>query len=215
MEDVEAVASACGLQLDAHLAVEDRSWWSQIALQLELDPLDRVRRLTPAGSPDLAAALGGVADVAENVIIIGEVAGALRGWPLILGGDVMEACAQPATAAPLLAAIARRHDDGEYELPDGARLRLVEMPPGTHGFADLSRGAEPVELKDGQIRVASVVDLMRIADASTHRGARLEALAYQAVLDVHHARSKTLPADRRTPSEKIDAWLRQQTPVPT
>src|SRR5579862_8500936 len=57
-EEVEAVAGACRLHLEAHLVVEDRSWWPQIALQLELDPLDRVRRLTPPGSPDLASALG-------------------------------------------------------------------------------------------------------------------------------------------------------------
>src|SRR6185312_1133875 len=56
-EDVEAVAAACGLRLEAHLNVEDRSWWSQIALQLERDPLERVRRLTPPGSSDLGAGL--------------------------------------------------------------------------------------------------------------------------------------------------------------
>ena len=37
VDDVELVAHACGLQLDAHLLVEDRSWWPQIAMQLELD----------------------------------------------------------------------------------------------------------------------------------------------------------------------------------
>ncbi|MGH2926727.1 MAG: helix-turn-helix domain-containing protein [Solirubrobacteraceae bacterium] len=44
IEDIEAVAEACGLQLDAHLVAHDGSWWSQIALQLELDPLERLRR---------------------------------------------------------------------------------------------------------------------------------------------------------------------------
>ena len=47
IEDLGPVARACGLQLDAHLAVEDRLWWPQIAMQLELEPIERVRRLTP------------------------------------------------------------------------------------------------------------------------------------------------------------------------
>src|ERR1035437_7422929 len=55
LNDVEVVARTCGLQLDAHLLVEDRSWWPQIAMQLELDPLERVRRLTPPGAPGIAA----------------------------------------------------------------------------------------------------------------------------------------------------------------
>ena len=37
-EDVREVADACGLQLDAHLLPEDRSWLPQIAMQLERSP---------------------------------------------------------------------------------------------------------------------------------------------------------------------------------
>lgn len=51
---VEAVATACALHLDAHLRVDDRSWWPQIALQLERDPLDGFggsRRPKPRTSP--------------------------------------------------------------------------------------------------------------------------------------------------------------------
>jgi transcriptional regulator with XRE-family HTH domain len=92
LEDVEAVAAACGFHLEAHLVVEDRSWWPQIALQLDLDPLDRVRQLTPPGSPDLASALGQLSVSAQHLVVVGEVAGALQGWPLVLGGGVIEAC---------------------------------------------------------------------------------------------------------------------------
>jgi transcriptional regulator with XRE-family HTH domain len=56
-EDTQAAARACGFDIDAHLVVEDRSWWPQIAAQLELDPLKRVRRLTPARSIDVAGQL--------------------------------------------------------------------------------------------------------------------------------------------------------------
>jgi transcriptional regulator with XRE-family HTH domain len=212
VEDVEAVAAACRLQLEVHLAVEDRSWWSQIALQLELDPLDRVRRLTPPGSSDLGAGLGALAASGHPVVVIGEVAGALHGWPLVLGTTVIEVCAE--TALPLTD-IGRRLRRHEYELPGGARLRAVAAPPGTHGLRDLLRGAEPIDIYGGELQVAGVLDLLRIADASDRRSARLEALAFQAVLDVQDARSKSPGPDGRTAAERIEAWLTQQTPVTT
>jgi transcriptional regulator with XRE-family HTH domain len=196
MEDVEAVAAACGLHLDAHLVVEDRSWWPQIALQLELGPVERLERLMPAGSPDIVAGLRVLASAASPVVVIGEVAGAMHGWPLVLGGGVIELCAPKTNAAALR--VAAREASG------GAQVRVVESPPGTQGLADLWRGSEPVGLGDGEIRIASVLDLLRIADASTRRSARLEALAYQAVLDVQRARRAT-PEDARTQTEKIDA----------
>jgi hypothetical protein len=70
-------------------------------------------------------------------------------------------------------------------------------------------------LPEGPVRVASVVDLLRIADASTRGSARLEALAYQPVLDVQRAHRSAPSTPGSTPTEKIEAWLRQQTPVAT
>jgi hypothetical protein len=212
MQDIAAVAAACGLHLEAHLAVEDRSWWSQIALQLELDPLERVRRLTPAGSSDVSAGLSTLAASAHPLVVIGEVAGALQGWPLVLGAAVIEVCAE----TPLLLTDGgRRLGRHEYGLPGGARLRTVDAPPGTQGLRDLWRGAEPIDVQGGDLQVASVLDLLRIADASDRRSARLEALAYQAVLDVRDARSMAPTPDGRTATERIEAWLTQRTPVTT
>ena len=215
VEEIEAVAGACGLHLEAHLVAEDRSWWSQIALQLELDPLDRVRQLTPSGAPDLADALSQLCVSSQHLVVIGEVAGALEGWPLVLGGGSIEACAEAADGAPLLTAIGRRVARDEYELRGGVRLLVVADPAGTSGRLDLWRGSERVQTPCGEIRVASVVDLLRIADASTHRSARLEALACQAVLDVRDAQRRAPARDDGPASERIDAWLRHQTPVTT
>ena len=90
------MASACGLQLDAHLAVEDRSWWPQIATALELEPIERVRRLTPAGAAaDVGKALELLAAAGASVIMMA-VAGALHGWPLVLRAAAIEVCAGPA-----------------------------------------------------------------------------------------------------------------------
>ena len=214
MEDIEAVAEACGLHLEAHLVVEDRSWWPQIALQLELDPLGRVRQLTPSGSPDLAGALGQLSVSSQHLVVIGEVAGALQGWPLVLSGGTVEVCAQAADGALLLTAIGPRVARDGYELRGDVRLRVVADPAGTDGLLDLWRGSEVVRTPQGDLRVASLVDLLRIADASTHRSARLEALAYQAVLDVRDAQRR-LPVQEEGAAERIDAWLTQQAPVTT
>jgi len=215
IEDVEAVAGACELHLEARLVVEDRSWWPQIALQLELDPLDRVRRLTPSGAPDLAAALGQLAVSSQHLVVIGEAAGALQGWPLVLSGGAVDVCAQAADGAPLLTAIGPRVARDEYELQGGACLRVVAEPAGTAGLLDLWRGSERMRTPDGEIRVGSLVDLLRIADASTHRSARLEALAYQAVLDVRVAQLTAPSRHEPAAGDRIDAWLKQQTPVTT
>jgi transcriptional regulator with XRE-family HTH domain len=215
LDDVKLVARACGLQLDAHLRVEDRSWWPQIATQLELDPLDRLRGLTPAGSPNLATGVEAMAAASAHGVLVGEVAGAVQGWPLVLGGGGMEVCSYVDDGAPVFAELGRRVGRHRYELPGGARLRVIDVPPGTHGFADLRRGADLISTPAGVVRVASVVDLLRIADASRSKSAYREALAYQAVLDVVEARRRPQRQDDRSPTEKIDATLRRRTPIPT
>jgi len=215
VEDVEAVAAACGLHLEAHLVAEDHSWWSQIALQLELDPVDRLRRLTPAGSPDLAAGVEAIAAASAYGVLVGEVAGALQGWPLVLGGEGLELCSDVDDGAPVFADLGPRVGRHRYELPGGARLRVVDVSAGTHGFEDLRRGSDLMTTPTGILRVASVVDLLRIADASRSKSAYREALAYQAVLDVIEARRRPRPQDDRSPAEKIDAAVRRPTPIPT
>lgn len=209
-QDVQDVVGACGLQLDAHLLPEDRSWWPQIAAQLERTPVERVRQVTSATVfLDVLGALEGLADCRAPVIVIGDVAGALHGWPLVLGSDVVEICARTdsldlASADP---------QAGARELPSGGRLTLTEVPGGTAGYGDLARGAESVELDGGEVRVAGLLDLLRIADASPDLEARRHSLAYRAVLEVRRAREDVRVDDRRTDEQRIQAWLSEQTPV--
>ncbi|MGZ6617569.1 MAG: helix-turn-helix domain-containing protein, partial [Solirubrobacteraceae bacterium] len=147
IEDLGPVASACGLQLDAHLAVEDRSWWPQIATALELEPIERVRRLTPIGAPDVGDALELLAAAAgSSVIVIGEVAGALHGWPLVLGAAVIEVCAGPVDIDEVRVSLGVREVVDGYALGGGVRLIVDEMPAGTFGFGDLARGAEVMKV---------------------------------------------------------------------
>lgn len=215
-EDVQVVAGACGLQLDAHLVPEDRSWWPQIAVQLGLEPAQRVRRLTPPGGFDVVDILEAFADAQTSAVVIGEVAGALDGWPLVLSGHAIEVCVKAAEGA--IGVVLERlgaHDpiDGRYELRSGGQLVTTEVPPGTSGLSDIARGAEFVGIGGGQVRVASVIDLLRMAEASPDPGAGREGLAYQALLEVQRTRHNPRAVEDRTEGERIRAWMSQQTPV--
>jgi transcriptional regulator with XRE-family HTH domain len=214
-EDVQAVAEACCLQVDAHLAPADSSWWPQVAMQLDSAPPRRVRRLTPPGSFDLIRVLEVLADSQAPAIVIGEVAGALHGWPLVLDAGTVEVCARAGDAMSIVLDHAglRKTVDGTYELSSGGRLLVTEVPSGTAGFDDLARDAETVEIDGRGVRVAGLRDLLRIADACPHPDARRQALAYRAVLDVRRAQRSARAADDRSDEERIEAWLSQQTPV--
>ena len=212
-QDVQEVVGACGLQLDAHLLSEDRSWWPQIAVQLGRTPAQRVRQLAPRGVlSDVMAALGALVETGAPCVVIGEVAGALHGWPLVMSDRTVEVCAPEQPLISILDGV-RASGTGAYELPSGARLSIVQIPPGTSGYGDLARGAESVDLESETVQVAGLLDLLRIADASTDPEARRHALAYQAVLDVQRARAEPKPVDDRSDGEKIEAWLSEQVPA--
>ena len=214
-QDVHDVAGACGLQLDAHLLPEDRSWWPQIATQLRRRPVERVRQLSPPGVfGDIVAVLTALADARAPVIVIGEVAGALHGWPLVLSGNAVDLCAREDAVGSVLESVgANEAAAGTYELPSGGHLLITDAPNGTMGYADLARGSESVEVDGRQVQVAGLLDLLRIADASPDRNARRDALAYRAVLDVQQAQAETPRVNGRTGEERIQAWLSKQIPV--
>jgi transcriptional regulator with XRE-family HTH domain len=208
-EDVQAVAGACGLQLDVHLLTEDRSWWPQIATQLDRTPIQRVRELIPRGAPGVLSVLEALAESRAPAIVIGEVAGALQGWPLVLGTETLEVCARARGATSEVL-------DGlgvDSTLGGTRGLLITETPPGTAGFKELARSAETIEIGHGSIRVASLLDLLRIADASPCPDAARHALAYRAVLDVKRAQLQASVAEGRSDEERIQEWLSRQTPV--
>jgi len=203
VDDVELVAHTCGLQLDAHLLVEDRSWWPQIAVQLELDPLERVRRLTPAGAPDIAAALSELAGAGVPGLIIADVAGALHGWPLVLGSSTIEVCGR------VDAMRYRLRQMGARETRSGKHI----VSGGVSVVIDEARNRVAFETSVGALEAAGLIDLLRIADASDARTARRDSLALQAVLDVRRERETAGTSDERAAGDRIAEWLSQQTPV--
>lgn len=214
VDDVELVAHACGLQLDAHLLAEDRSWWPQIAMQLELEPLERVRRLTPPGAPDIAAALSELVGAGVPGLIIGDVAGALHGWPLVLGSSTIEVCGLVDGVGYRLRQMgARKTRSDRHVVSGGMSVVIDEAPAGTAGEVDLARNRVAFETPAGALEAAGLIDLLRIADASDGRTARRNSLALQAVLDVQREREAAGASDERAAGDTIAEWLSRQTPV--
>jgi transcriptional regulator with XRE-family HTH domain len=264
-EDVGAVAGACGLQLDAHLAGEDRSSWGEVAVAITLSPAERVRRvLAPEddvfGPANVIPVLERLGESGEPAIVIGDVAGALHGWPLEISGSPVEVCAVAEGASSLVAGLGARPDtrwempglaealaeqgvvrtrkitEEPFVLPGGGRVLATETLPGTAGFADLARNAEPMAVGGRAVLVASLLDLLRIADASMsdpapspedpdehpylveernrksfsrQTNARYDAQALRTVLDVRAAKQAAWEADDRSDAQKLKGWLRE------
>ena len=262
--DVGAVAEACGLQLDAHLAGEDRSRWGDVAVAITLSPAERVRRvLAPEddvfGPANVIPVLERLGESGEPAIVIGDVAGALHGWPLEISGSPVEVCVVAEGAASLVAGLGARPDtrwempglaevlaergvvrtrkitEEPFVLPGGGRVLATETLPGTAGFADLARNAEPMAVGGRTVLVASLLDLLRIADASMsdpapsredpdehpylveernrksfwrQTNARYDALALRAVLDVRAAKQAAWETADRSDAQKLKGWLR-------
>ncbi|HEY5193927.1 MAG TPA: helix-turn-helix transcriptional regulator [Solirubrobacteraceae bacterium] len=212
-QTVGEVAAACELDLTLGLATADEgSWTSLIYEQLGREPAERVRHLT-YDRFDRVAALKLVGTVGVRTIVVGEVAGALHGWPLILSEQgtldlVVHPKDRELAEETILAASAQ---------PD--RVRLLDAPAGTYGFADLARAAIQVTIQQTTVEVAGLVDLLRIALTDTEPYSRRFALALDATLqltardsstgDVSSAPSK--PPSVRERRARADQWLTRQT----
>jgi len=185
---VRDVIAACGLDVSVELVEADPSYLYEVGEQLRRPPLERVRRL---GGDARARAVMGLARSGTKAVVIGDAAGALQGWPLMLPSEgPVEVCA-PATASVDIACVA-----------------IVAVPPGTRGYADLRRGCERVLIDGDAIEVASPLDLLRIERA---RGHGLQASALEAVLE-HRRRWPDGPPTARgftddQAREAIEAWL--------
>ena len=128
--------------------------------------------LDPANVVPVLERLG---ESGEPAIVIGEVAGALHGWPLEISGGPVEVCAVADGAASLMASLeaqmppelgttpeylatlakhglgrrTRQTTEEPHILPGGGSVLATETIPGTAGFADLARNAEPMGVGGG------------------------------------------------------------------
>lgn len=184
----------CGLQLTMGLASADDSWVPLIFEQLQRTP---AQRLAHVGGGDRVAVLDELASAGARAIVVGETAGALHGWPLLLPPGPVDVVAHP--------------DEVLDELASDARLRVLEEPPGTFGYRDLTRSAQSLSVDDGPVQVAALVDLLRVALTDRDPHAQTWALALDATLreTARHA-ADAIAAPQRTPEQarqEADAWL--------
>jgi transcriptional regulator with XRE-family HTH domain len=181
MDMVQAVARACGLELTYGLANGDDSYVFDIQRRLQLTPTERVRALrrTSADPLQIAAALYR-AEV--RYVLVGAVAAAARGWPILLGrgeyaivpADAPRNLARLAQAAKALGGSERKVEDPyagaevtwRWPLAGDGSLAAVTDPIGTRGYRDLRRSARAMALQDAVVEVASLRDLIRMADAN-------------------------------------------------
>ena len=193
METVRAIADACGLELTYGLANADDSYVSLIERQLALTPGERLDDWSQrsAGvfstetSVDARAILRALAAHDVDHVLVGQLAGGLQGSP-IAGGRHVEVvpASREANRGSLVDALAQLHaderpgDDADitthpwtpWRLPDGSHLIISPRPAATHGYEDLARDSVILELGDSlEVRVASLRDLARIADATPRR----------------------------------------------
>jgi transcriptional regulator with XRE-family HTH domain len=207
-QTVGEVVAACELGLTLGLAAGDEgSWTSLIYEQLGREPAERVRHLTRDRFNRIAA-LELVEAVGLRAVVVGEVAGALHGWPLILSDEgtldlVVHSEDRALAEETVLAA---------SPAPD--RVRLLDAPPGTYGFADLARAAIEVTVGGIAVEVAGLVDLLRIALTDPAPYSQRFALALDATLQLT-ARGAS-PAENKPRSlperrARADEWLAKQT----
>ncbi len=200
LESVLEALHVCGLELTVGMARYDDSYVSLIQRQLLLDPAERVRRLARrAGGFDPIGMLGELAEDAQFVVI-GRVAGAFNGWPIMLGGRALQVV--PAASSVEAVHEAARQLGGEqageaedhaqrWVFPTGAELHVSTMPRGTHGYRDLARDATNMLIAPGtSVQVASLIDLIRIAEASTGPDGRTGVPALWATLETQQRQAK-------------------------
>lgn len=183
--------TACGFAAMIDLANADSSYLHDVDGRLRLEPIERLRRL---GASRHVNAVERLADREADVIVIGDTAAALQGWPLLLPREgTVEVCATAATAVTL---------------SDLTAVTVLEQPPGTRGHRDLRRDRELLEVPGGQVQVASPLDLLRIERA---RGHSEQALGIEAMLEHRRRWPEGPPALREYTEQEaraaIGAWL--------
>jgi len=206
LESVVEALHACGLELTVGMARYDDSYDTLIAGQLLLEPVERVRRLARrTGGFD---PIGMLCELAKDArfVVIGRVAGAFNGWPVMLGTPVLQVAAADTSAEEIEQGARRlgaeRAGEGEdgakrWLLASGAELHVSVELRGTHGYRDLARDAQSIQIApDVSVLVASLIDLIRIAEASTGPDGRLFVPALWATLETRQrwAEDPTRPA---------------------
>lgn len=220
IDTTREIVRACGLELTVGLARYDDSYLPLIDAQLRLGSTERLASLCRAGF-DPFPALETLERKGVRHVLVGRAAGALHGSPLIVSpselvvvpADELENQRALETAMSALGAEAAPPDDSfaglhviePWSLAGDGRIGVVRRPAGTEGFRDLRRDAITIPVGRGiSVLVASLIDLIRIAEASPRLSDRADAVALRATLE----RRASCVAERRAPQEIVASWQR-------
>ena len=149
-------------------------------------------RTTAEGPLDVLRVLWALEQAGVQYVLIGELAEVLHGSPLLPVSGRLEIVPRAGQRERLGAAIAAAGGRAPDPAPErtvaidapssfplavpGTELVVNPAPPGTHGYEDLRHDLNTVRLEeDLDATVASLIDLVRIAEASEDR-ARVPAL---------------------------------------
>lgn len=206
---VQDAVGACRLDLMLDFANADEgSWNSLIFEQLRLTPAERVRKLS-RGDFDRMGVLKLVGIAGVRAIVVGETAGALHGWPLMLDG--------PGGIDLLVHDDDRRHvEEALASVPNRERVRLLELLPGTWGYGDLARNCVPMDIDGTVVQVGALIDLLRVAHSEQGGFSGEFALALDATLQLTERlrnSSDTGPHQltEQQARREADRWLARQT----
>jgi transcriptional regulator with XRE-family HTH domain len=214
LETLRELVRACGLDLTLGLAARDDSYARDAGERLVLAPPARLARSLQAANAvralgtgrrqpgfDPLPALAALEETRIDFVLIGSLAAVLRGSPLvpldvtisIVPAEQMDGIRRIAEALAQLRA-SRADTEGRWRLPElGAELVAISRPPGTWGWLDLRRDATPVPLGRGvRPLVASLADLVRIAEASPDPEEHAQVVALRTTLEL--ARTSNLAA---------------------
>jgi transcriptional regulator with XRE-family HTH domain len=220
--DVMEALAACGFALGHRLFTDDGSLVGDASRRLALDPVQRVRSLH--GSDELVASLLRVAASGLRCVVVGEVAGALQGWPLSLDANVLELAVDDRDHEAVVAGVRaaggrpvatadrrpRWHVDTvqRLALAQGTAIEVMAHPAGVAGYRQLAARSDRLALSGSDQQVAGVHDLIAMAEASRDVGAGVFVTALYAVLDARRQPPPVqLDYDSPAGQAALEAWL--------
>lgn len=202
LASLRSVVGACGLELVVTLAEGDDSLGGLIDDQLAVEPTGRLTRLLPEGeATDALRVLEWLAAARSSTIVVGGMAAALQGGPQRPGDGQVEVVAADPLGLTIEMSESELSPTDSHErfadtdrrwpwtLPGGGTLVLAGGLPGSTGYADLKRSAEPFAFGAGTVRVAHPRDLLRLAEASVRQSERARVPALRALLSRRSSRA--------------------------